>query len=477
MQPNWIKKRAELSSDKIGLRFKEQQFTFNELYIEAINYAQKLASFGIVKGERVAILAPSTPELLFVIYGCMHAQIEMVFLNLRLTDEELAYQIEDADVKAVLVHDLHLKKLPIVEGTLLFSQLKCAPESVQIEFSETWDENATTSIMYTSGTTGFPKGVRQTLKNHEASAVMAALNSGLSETDTWLCTVPIFHISGFSMLMKSILYGITLHLMERFDRVECAALIAKGEVTHMSVVSLTLSEIITELEENEFAAHQNFKLMLAGGGPVPITYLQRADALGLNVAQTYGMTETASQVATLNSADAMRKIGSCGKSLFMNTIRIEGATKALDEGEICIQGPTVTPGYIGRHVTLSTVNDGWLYTGDIGKIDEEGYLYIVDRRSDLIISGGENVYPAEIENVLAAHPNIVEAGVCGIEDERWGQVPAAFIVVNKSTSEKEIRKFCEKHLASYKIPKKVYFVEKLPRNGSNKLVRRKLKEE
>lgn len=196
----------------------------------------------------------------------------------------------------------------------------------------------------------------------------------------------------------------------------------------------------------------------------------------MRVLQTYGMTETSSQTATLPAEDALRKIGSAGKPLFFNQIKILGAEGPYQEGEICIRGPHVTPGYVGRFEHNPSMIDGWLHTGDIGYLDEEGYLYVVDRRSDLIISGGENVYPAEVENVLMGHPAVKEAGVCGIEDATWGQVPIAFVVLKKDASIQEIIEYCSQHLAKYKVPKKVHIVDALPRNASNKLMRRKLKE-
>lgn len=474
MQPNWIMQRSYLTPDRIGLSFGEATWTFAELSERALQIAGQLASLGFQRGDRVALLAPSTPELIHVIHACMHLQLEMVFLNLRLAPSELTYQIDDAQVKSILVADGETAKL---EGHsyLPFSKLFSQPVK-EMQLVTEWDEQQTISIMYTSGTTGYPKGVRQTVQNHSSSAISSVLNMGLSERDMWLCIVPIFHISGFSILMRSLLYGMPVRLYEKFDAAICAEEIANGKVTRMSAVSAMLERILSYMEEQGLTAHENFSGILLGGGPVPVNYLNRAAQLNLHVAQTYGMTETSSQTATLSNEDAMRKQGSAGKPLFFNQIKIAGASMPKVEGEICVKGPHVTPGYIGKFSELAALEDGWLKTGDIGYLDEEGYLYVIDRRSDLIISGGENIYPAEIENVLLAHPLIQEAGVCGVDDEHWGQVPAAFIVIKASISAEKILEFCKMHLAHYKIPKTVRFVEELPRNGSNKLLRRKLKD-
>lgn len=474
MEPNWIKQRAYITPNRIGLSFGQESWSFAELNQHSIEIAQQLAANNLCRGDRVAILAPSSPQLIFVLFGCMQAQIEMVLLNSRLTQDELAYQIEDAEVKCILFHESEGDKIKS-NKKLAFYEL-FSSEKVEIDLMSEWDDSFTTTIMYTSGTTGFPKGVRQTLANHKSSALSSALNMGITMNDTWLCTVPIFHISGFSMLMKSLLYGIKIRLYEKFDVEACAQEIASGQVTHMSVVAVTLGRLIEQMEKKQLKAHPHFQLMLAGGGPIPTNYLERAAKLHLSVAQTYGMTETASQTATLSNDEAFKKIGSAGKPLFFNQIQIAGAEKPYDEGEILIKGPHVTPGYIGRFKELQAQVDGWLKSGDIGYLDEDGYLFVVDRRSDLIISGGENIYPAQIENVLLAHPDVLEAGVCGVEDEQWGQVPIAYIISGGEVTEADILDFCKMHLASYKMPKRVIFTKKLPRNGSNKLVRRKLKE-
>ena len=475
MQPNWLAQRSYLTPNRIGLSFHDKQWTFKELYEEAVSIARKLTALQLHKGDRIAILAPSRPELIMMIYGCMHKGLEMVLLNGRLSPYELQYQIQDAEVKAILVHEEERHKLFEDARAILFAEVFQAEEKDMEEITE-WEDDSTISIMYTSGTTGYPKGVRQTVQNHSSSAISSVLNLGLKEDDVWLCVVPIFHISGFSILMRSLLYGMKVRLYEKFDAASCAAEIAQGSVTRMSAVAVMVERLLTYMEEHGMVAHPAFMSILAGGGPVPVDYLERADRLHLQIAQTYGMTETSSQSATLSSEDAMRKAGSAGKPLFFNQIRIDGATRPLEEGEICIRGPHVTPGYIGQFASRPTMEGGWLKTGDIGYLDEEGYLYVIDRRADLIISGGENIYPAEIENILLAHPAVKEAGVCGMDDEVWGQVPVALVVLKSDVSVEELLAFCKTRLASYKLPKKIVFTDTLPRNGSNKLVRRKLKQ-
>ncbi|TWT08508.1 o-succinylbenzoate--CoA ligase [Planococcus sp. CPCC 101016] len=471
--PNWLSQRSYLSGDRMALSFQEQQWTFSEINELALAYAGKLKALGIKEDSRVAILAKSNPESIFVMYGCLHLGCEMVMLNERLAQAELAYQIDDSAVAHILAADL-LKDKVDVSGVILFSEIEAAAPA-EFEPQKQWMQDRTISIMYTSGTTGSPKGVRQTAENHFSSAVSSALNIGIAPEDVWLCSVPLFHISGFSILMRSLIYGMGVRLHEKFDAKQSAEEICRGKVTYMSLVGVMLERVLANVEEASMQASPQFKAILAGGGPIPVGYIKRAEKSGIPVLQTYGMTETSSQTTTLQSADAERKIGSSGKPLFLYQVRIDGTEKPGENGEILIHGPQVTPGYIGKFAERKVQEDGWLHTGDIGYLDEEGFLFVVDRRSDLIVSGGENVYPAEIEKVLLAHPAVREAGVCGAPDEKWGEVPVAYLVLNKEISEEELLTFCRGQIASYKVPKSLSFVEELPRNASNKLLRRELR--
>lgn len=471
--PNWLSQRSYLSGDRMALSFQEQQWTFSEINELALEYAGKLTALGVREDSRVAILAKSNPEFVFVMYGCLHLGCEMVMLNERLAQTELMYQIDDSEVEYVLVADLLRDKVD-VSRMILFSDVE-AVVPAEFEPQKQWRQDRTISIMYTSGTTGSPKGVRQTAENHFSSAVSSALNIGIAPEDIWLCSVPLFHISGFSILMRSLIYGMGVRLYEKFDAKSSAEEICSGAVTYMSLVGVMLERVLANVEEASMQASPRFKAVLAGGGPIPVAYIKRAEKCGIPILQTYGMTETSSQTTTLQPADAEQKIGSSGKPLFLYQVRIDGTEKPGENGEILIHGPQVTPGYIGKFADHMVQEDGWLHTGDIGYLDEEGFLFVVDRRSDLIVSGGENVYPAEIEKVLLAHPAVREAGVCGAPNEKWGEVPVAFLVLNKEVSEDDLLAYCRGQIASYKVPKSLSFVEELPRNASNKLLRRELK--
>lgn len=476
MIPNWLVQRAYLTPNRMALSFGDEQWTFQQLSEEAKKIARKLRWNGLNEGERIALLGRSTPEMVFIIHGCLLAGLEIVMLNSRLSSKEISWQLNDCGASTVIVHDefiAHIKEASTPK--LTFSAIESS-DLQSITVTEMWEPSRTLTIMYTSGTTGFPKGVRQTAGNHTSSALSSVLNLGLAEDDIWLCTMPLFHISGFSILARSVIYGMGVRLYEKFDAKSIVEEIENGMATRISVVATGLHRILEQFEKNGSVAHPSFQTMLAGGGPVPDDYLRRAEQYKLPVLQTYGMTETSSQTATLSSEDALRKSGSAGKPLFFNQIKIRDVEQPGEFGEVLVMGPHVTPGYIGHAADRDPLEDGWLPTGDIGYIDDEGYLYIVDRRSDLIISGGENIYPAEIENVLISHPHVKEAGVCGRDHREWGSVPIAFIVGNEKLTALDMEEYCKRQLAGYKIPKAFHFVDELPRNASNKLLRRELKE-
>ncbi|WP_370452971.1 o-succinylbenzoate--CoA ligase [Sporosarcina sp. BI001-red] len=476
MIPNWLLKRAALTPHAPALSFQGRTWSYLHLKEDALDRAGKLRSLGLESGSRIALLGGTSAEMAILIHGCLLAGIEMVMVNSRLSSEEIEYQLIDSETQLLVYEKAFRTKAEqqVCRNMVYDEFLQLEGESLQLE--QMWEEDRTLTIMYTSGTTGFPKGVRQTAENHTSSALSAVLNSGLHDGDAWLHMMPLFHISGFSILARAVLYGSEVRLFDKFDAVRAAEEITNGRVSGMSVVAVTLERLLTVIENDGISVPPKFRTLLAGGGPVPISYLKRAEQCGLPVLQTYGMTETSSQTATLSAEDALRKPGSAGKPLFFTDIQIDGADEPFEKGEILIKGPHVTKGYIGKHTATQALQNGWLHSGDIGYFDDEGFLFVADRRSDLIISGGENIYPAEIEAVLVEHPQVLEAGVCAMPSDKWGAVPAAFVVTRSTVEEETLREFCQIRLASYKVPKTFHFVDELPRNASNKLMRKELRE-
>jgi O-succinylbenzoic acid--CoA ligase len=297
-----------------------------------------------------------------------------------------------------------------------------------------------------------------TYGNFLFSAVGSAFNIGVDPTDRWLCCLPLSHVAGLSIILRSVIYGTTAVLLDGFGTEQVASTLVSGDI---SVLSLVPTQLIRLLDAGADLSAP--RAILIGGGPVPPDALEEALGRGATVVQTYGMTETCSQVTTLAPEDAARRVGSAGRPLLTSHIRIEA-------GEILVQGPTVAPGCYEA--------DGWLHTGDLGHIDDEGFLYVTGRGSEVIVTGGENVMPAEVEAVLVSHPDVADAAVVGRPDPEWQEAVCALVVLSDegTATDQELRTHCSASLAPYKVPKRVDFVSGLPRTASGKLLRGELPE-
>lgn len=482
--PNFLVKREFLTPNRRALRFNTEEYSFKELYEKAYRIAGQLANKNIKKDDFVALLLRNHEDTIFIFLALQLLGARAVILNARLTAAEITWQVQDSGAVLLITEQkfediiMDIAKFNSDFVILTKEELFSSPyQSPKI--NEVVNSHDICSIMYTSGTTGHPKGVIQTYGNHWWSAIGSALNLGITENDCWLCAVPLFHISGYSILMKSLIYGMEMLLFEAFHEERVIEEIQAQNVTIMSVVSTMATRIVERLGNENFPS--TFRCMLLGGGPASLSLLEECVAKNIPIFQTYGMTETSSQIVTLSPEDSIQKLGSAGKPLFPSQLKIVDNHHELAEqnepGEIMVKGPNVTIGYLNNpEATKEKFVDGWLSTGDIGYLDKEGFLYVLDRRSDLIISGGENIYPAEIEGVLTSHPDVHDAGVIGNEDEKWGQVPIAFVQVKKERNGAELLDFCREKLAGYKVPKQIYFVDQIPRNAAKKLLRRELRE-
>ncbi|OIN66210.1 o-succinylbenzoate--CoA ligase [Exiguobacterium sp. KRL4] len=452
----WIYTRSKEQPDDLALITDTERLTWSALYKKAHELASAWAPL-LSRGDRIALYGPSSTAYIIAIHAAQLLELTIVPINIRLSQSEVSAQLKQANVKYVIsdrLLDSNVKRLP-------FHAPNQAPEILVRHMPKHYIQ----SMLFTSGTTGQPKAVEQTMLNHFSSAMNAARHIGSFPDDRFLVVTPLFHMSGLAVVYRSVIYGVPLVLEPHFSPNKTITWIKTEAVTHISLVSVMLDRLL------EAGLHRHdLRVVLTGGGPVPLPILTRALDRNLPVMQTYGMTETASQIATLLPEDALRKIGSAGKPIAPTEIRI------TRHQEIEVKGPTVMNGYFNNpEATTSTFTaDGYLKTGDLGRIDSDGYLYVLDRRSDLIISGGENVYPAEVEAALLSISGITEAGVVGRFDPTWGQVPVAFIV--SQLEESSVRQQMEQLLAKYKCPVTYVYRDTLPRNANGKLIRRQLKE-
>ncbi|MCF3943486.1 o-succinylbenzoate--CoA ligase [Oceanobacillus alkalisoli] len=472
--PHWLSKRANLSPENTALELVDgSNITFLELHKKSVQMANKIAALGVAKGTHLGILSANNLNMVYILHAVSYLGAVGVLLNTRLSDDEINYQLQDAEVSILITDEENSNRQLQVNESYSYDEVNKQTE-VQTVLQKELNLAQPFTIIYTSGTTGFPKGVVHTYGNHWWSAISSALNLGLEKNDKWLISLPLFHVSGLSTLMKSVMYGMPIYLMKKFDVDLVHDAIMRKEVTIVSVVTLMMQRLMEKLNSESYP--RTLRCFLLGGGPAPKILLEKAKDKNIPVFQSYGMTETTSQIATLSAQDALDKIGSAGKPLLPAELEIKNP--GIDGvGEIIVKGPMVTEGYYKNEAANEqTLVNGWLHTGDLGYLDDAGYLYVVDRRTDLIISGGENIYPSEIENALVKLPEIEEAGVIGVADETWGEVPVAYVVLNEPVSETDILLNLGKQLAKYKLPKEIIFIKEMPRNASNKLVRNKLKD-
>jgi O-succinylbenzoic acid--CoA ligase len=437
---DWLAQRSQSCPERTALVADGSEVTYAELEAEATWVARRLIAHGVRRGSTVAMTMHPRREQVVMVHALMKVGAVLLPLGPRLSAEERATVIA-AEEPAVDLDDAG-------ELTQTEADLPLLGEH---------DMDAVACHVMTSGSTGAPDPVGLTYGNFLWSAVGSAFNIGVEPEDRWLCCLPLSHISGLGIVMRSVIYGTTAVIHDGFDVDRVAEALERDEI---SVVSLVTTMLTRLLEAGADLSRP--RAVLVGGGPVPEDRLEEALGRGATVVQTYGLTETCSQVTTLAPADAQRKLGSAGRPLLTTHLRIQ-------EGEILVQGPTVAPGRADA--------DGWLHTGDLGRIDEEGFLYVDDRIDDMIVTGGENVVPAEVEKVLLRHPEVADAAVVGREDPEWQQAVTAIVVLTDGSqaSPDDLRRHCAESLAGFKVPKRVELAAALPRTPSGKLMRRALR--
>ncbi len=405
-------------------------YSYAELRELADRKARRLAARGVEERDRVAVLLPAGAEFAAVVHALPRIGAVLVPVNTRLSAAERNWVIDDAVARVVVDEPL--------EG-----------DEADVELRTSLDAESPHCVIYTSGTTARPKPVVLTYANHLASARASAANLGVEPDDAWLGVLPLFHVGGLQVLLRSAIYGTAAVIEPEFHVDRVRSLLEGGDVTLASFVPT----MVQRLRDAGWESAPRLRAALVGGGPVPRDLLEWAAEHGLPLLQTYGMTETASQIVTAAGPGAPAR----------PLPGVELAT--TDEGELLVRGPMVAAGALAE--------DGWLHTGDRGRVDDDGSVHVEGRIGDTIVTGGENVAAAEVEEALLSHPAVRDAGVVGREDPEWGQIVVAYVVAGEVTDE-ELIAHARGRLAGYKLPKAIHRRDELPRNPAGKLVRRRL---
>ena len=491
---DWIAHHAGRRPNELAIHdlHSGRKFTYAELDRRIGRLAGALAARGIGRGDRVALLAQNGPEYFELQFACGRLGAIMLPLNWRLAVPELQYILGDS-TPALLIHDAGFAEAATqLAGQRLELDHERPDSSYELALADappapaapalTHDDIA--MVMYTSGTTGHPKGAIITHGMTFWNCVNLGIPALITPQTVQLVVLPLFHTGGLNCYANPVLHaGGSLLIMRTFD--PGAALDAISDpslgITHFFGVPAPYQFM---MQHPSFQGADLSRLQVAGvgGAPCALAILQTWQARGVPLVQGWGMTETSPAGTMLDAADAIRKVGSAGKALMHTAIRIvddENRDVAPgDIGELLIKGPNITPGYWNNpEATRRSFTDGWLHTGDAARQDEEGFVYIVDRWKDMYISGGENVYPAEVENVLFEVPGVADAAIIGVPNERWGEVGLAVIVrkPDQPVAEADVIRHCLGKLAKFKVPQSVAFVDALPRNATGKVLKRDLR--
>ncbi len=499
----FLSKRAFLSPDLEAYVEGDGSFrmTFSELNASCNQLANALLADGIRKRERVGLLLMNSREFMEAYYALAKVGAVVVPLNWRLVPDELEFILKDSGTERLIFGDefvqnvtqLHARgdKTDIKQWLQVHTEAETAPFA---DCYQTFRDAASTDepeprgadddmlyIMYTSGTTGLPKGVVHTHNTAIWGLMTIGATAEYQEKDRYLACLPMFHVGALTPLAVNVWRGATSIVMRVFDAERAWQLIEEEKITTGLAVPAMLNFMVqVPFEHYDYST---LRWIMTGAAPVPVSLVQRYHELGISLLQVYGLTETCGPACVMDSENAIKRPASTGRAFFHTDVRVvddDGQECAPGEaGEIWVKGAHIMREYWNQpKATKETLVDGWLRTGDVATMDAEGFVEIQDRIKDMIISGGENVYPAEIEGVLASHPGITEAAVIGQQSEKWGESPLAIIVKSDdSLSEEDVLGFCLGKLAPFKLPKAAVFVDEIPRNPSGKILKRVLREQ
>jgi O-succinylbenzoate-CoA ligase len=503
----FLAKRAQLSPHVEGFVDVDtnRRFTFAEWNARANRTANALRDAGVGKGDRVALLQMNSVEYMESFFAIAKIGAVCVPLNWRLTPEELAFILRDSGSGTLIfgaefadaVRALHGRGGG-EQGTSIERWVQCGASPDRPGWAldyDAWQQAASGAepasdvgeddllyIMYTSGTTGLPKGAVHTHDSATWGVLTVNATSDVRAKDRYLIALPLFHVGALTPCTACVHKGVTTVVMRAFDPKRAWQIIDEERITTGLKVPAMLN-FMRQVYDPERHRHAELRWLMSGAAPVPVSLIEEYDRLGIEIQQVYGLTETCGPACLITTDDAVARAGSTGKAFFHTDVRVvdeEGNdVPAGGSGEVLVRGKHLMRCYWNRpEDTAAALQDGWLHTGDVASIDADGFVYIQDRIKDMYITGGENVYPAEVENVLISHPKVLEAAVIGQPSAKWGEVGAAIVVKSDpSLDADELRAYCQDKLARFKQPAVYTFVDVIPRNPSGKILKRILREQ
>jgi acyl-CoA synthetase (AMP-forming)/AMP-acid ligase II len=493
----FMTRRALITPEREGLVCEDIRRSFRELNERANRFANAMLGLGVGCGDRVALLALNEPEYYDMLFGLGKIGAILVPVNYRLAGPEVAFILSDSGARVLVFGsgftdtvDSIRGQIPAKDFVAISDEAPGWAEAYENLISGSSDQEPeirggdddTLTILYTSGTTGKPKGAELTHSYYFWSSVNLMATLGVQIGDKPLIALPLFHIGGLAGPPWFVYQGAKTVLLRSLDPKRFLELLGEEKVSGFGSVPALLDflKLVPDFENYDWSS---VKVILVYAAPVPVTLIKEYAAAGIEVRQLYGLTEN-NTGSVLGAEDAISKAGSCGKPFIHTRIRVvddEGRDVPPEEkGEVLLHAPNTMKGYWNRpEDTAEALKDGWLHTGDIAKMDEDGYLYIMDRKKDMIISGGENIYPAEIEDSLLGHPKVADVAVIGFPDEKWGEAVKAIMVVKQGEelTESELIEWCQGEIGRFKIPKKVVFTDAIPRTPTGKILKRLLREQ
>ncbi len=481
---SWLLARAAASPERPAIIHQGRVWSYAELADQTRRWVGWLAAEGVRPSLRVGVWARNHPRYAVLIHALAWLGATLVPFNTRLTTSEVLAQARQIGCGLILSENDDLTSSLAATGMrVLPLRADFEPAPVSVSDPVPCNPAATQGLMFTSGTTGRARAVTLTFGAHFWSALASAYRLGVQPSDRWFLTLPLYHVGGMAIIFRSTLYGASVVFPAdnrggTFAPSVLADALMRSQSTLVSLVPTMLRRLLDLDPAASWA--RSLRLILLGGAAADPNLLGRAFDANLPVAVTYGLTEAASQVATAAPEQTRRKPGCAGKPLLFTRVRVvaeSGADRPPGEiGEVLVSGMTVMPGYhADAESTQRALRDGWLHTGDLGRLDDDGDLWIVQRRTDLILTGGENVHPAEVEAALKEHPAVADACVVGLPDPEWGQRVAAAVLLrgdDPSITEADLTSFCRTRLAGYKMPRIIRILPEFPLSASGKIQRR-----